>query len=314
MDFTGERMIPEHNQDSEIYLEHMTRYLFASQLVNNKVVLDIACGSGYGSELLANAGAQEVVGVDISEETIAYCKERYQKNNLNFICGSVESIPLPDMSVDLVVSFETIEHVDEKAQKNFLREIKRVLKLEGIFIVSTPNTLVSPPGNPFHINELTADDFHGVLKEKFSFVNFWYQKNIEASFLMTKEQLRDPSSAQSLDLHRLLEEKAEEAYFIVAVCSNSEFLPKDIKSRIDVFGDQERLKMLAERDHLICNSDKNIFERDTLIKKNEQMILERDACIATLQRRIQSIESSFVWWLTQPLRLILRFVRKMTSD
>ena len=72
MRYTGERMIPEFNEGEEIYLEHITRYIFASQFIKDKIVLDIACGSGYGSDYLLKNGARKVIGVDISKETVEY--------------------------------------------------------------------------------------------------------------------------------------------------------------------------------------------------------------------------------------------------
>ena len=112
MKFTGERFLP--NIDGAIALEHLHRYLVASLYVHNKDVLDIASGEGYGSAMLAR-NAKTVIGVDISEDAIAHATARYAAKNLEFRAGNAAKIPLEDASVDVVVSFETIEHQDRKS-------------------------------------------------------------------------------------------------------------------------------------------------------------------------------------------------------
>jgi SAM-dependent methyltransferase len=101
--WTGERYVPE--VEGELELEHLHRYAIARDLAYGKEVLDIACGEGYGSELLASV-ARNVTGIDISEETIAHASRKYVRSNLSFAVGSCASIPMPDASVDLVVSFD----------------------------------------------------------------------------------------------------------------------------------------------------------------------------------------------------------------
>ena len=131
MDFTGERFVPLPKLlDDEIYFEHLHRYYAASQLVKDKVVLDIACGEGYGTAILAKTAAS-VIGVDIDAESIAHATKTYQDAHIRFLQGAADLIPLDDDSVDVVVSYETIEHLDEQTQETFLKEISRVLKSTG---------------------------------------------------------------------------------------------------------------------------------------------------------------------------------------
>ena len=109
MEFTGERYMPHVH--GEIQLEHFHRYHLAAQLVAGKTVLDIASGEGYGAAMLAQHAAQ-VTGVDISDEAVAWATAHHTAANLSFVQGSVAKIPLPNMSVQVITSFETLEHVD----------------------------------------------------------------------------------------------------------------------------------------------------------------------------------------------------------
>ena len=149
MDFTGERLVPG-KVDLELEVEHMNRYIFASDLVKNKKVLDAACGTGYGTALLAQS-AERVFGIDISKEAISYAESNYSAKNVNFAVANIEKLPFESDFFDVVVSFETIEHVDTQKQEKFLSEVKRILKKDGIFIISTPNKEVYKNLSLIHI-------------------------------------------------------------------------------------------------------------------------------------------------------------------
>ncbi len=167
IEFTGERFLPQVG--GEIRQEHLHRYAFAAALVDGKVVLDAACGEGYGSELLA-AHASEVVGVDIDGPTITRARKTYAaRRNLRFEHASVLELPLKAASVDVVVSFETLEHLAE--QDIMLMEFHRVLRPEGLLLISTPDVEVyrglSAEPNPFHVKELDAKELRALLKRQF---------------------------------------------------------------------------------------------------------------------------------------------------
>ena len=170
MEFTGERFMLQVD-DPSINYEHWHRYQFAGQFTKDRRVLDIACGEGYGSKFLSNnAGA--VVGVDISPETVDHASNKYGGGNLAFMVGSVGKIPIGENhSFDVIVSFETIEHVDDADQRAFLAEVKRLLSLAGVFIVSTPNKLVYTDlmacKNEFHVKEFYYSEFKEFLSGHF---------------------------------------------------------------------------------------------------------------------------------------------------
>jgi ubiquinone/menaquinone biosynthesis C-methylase UbiE len=182
LEFTGERLIPGVN--GQIAIDHLHRYSIAYPLVSEKVVLDIACGEGYGAKLLSEV-ANQVVGVDISEETIKYAEKKYSSKNLEFKVGSADEIPFEDNFFDVVVSFETIEHLEN--HEGMISEIKRVLKDDGLLIISSPNKTEYSEAinysNPFHEKELDEKEFRDLTKKFFSNVILTYQSPLLGSII-----------------------------------------------------------------------------------------------------------------------------------
>lgn len=188
LEWTGERLVTSVFNFGAI--DHLHRYSLAFDLVKNKDVLDIASGEGYGSFLLA-LHAKSIVGVDISEETVQHAIDKYNKNNLQFKVGSADSIPLDDNSIDIVTSFETIEHHDK--HNEMMQEIKRVLKSDGILLISSPDKLnyseLPNIKNPFHVKELYQQEFKQLLQKFFSNVVFLNQKNVFGSLIIPEKDI-----------------------------------------------------------------------------------------------------------------------------
>src|SRR5690606_13277305 len=151
--FTGERL--ETSICNGNTINHLHRYAIAMSLIKGKTVLDIASGEGYGSHLMSFE-SQYVYGVDINDEAIKRAAKKYQRDNLKFIVGSTSNIPIETNSIDVVISFETIEHHNEHDQ--MMNEVKRVLKPEGTLIISSPDKYFYSDlrnyNNPFHVKEL----------------------------------------------------------------------------------------------------------------------------------------------------------------
>lgn len=175
--FGGERLESKSSLSKNNLLEHLVRYnlLPGSDTMR---VLDLGCGAGHGSNMLSKK-YKNVVGVDISEDAIAYAKENWNAENIEFKVGSALEIPFPDNSFDVVASFEVFEHLND--WKKFLSEIKRVLKPDGIVYISTPNkTLYSPgtkkPINPHHVFEMTIPEFKEALGIYFEIEEFYGQR------------------------------------------------------------------------------------------------------------------------------------------
>jgi GT2 family glycosyltransferase/SAM-dependent methyltransferase len=191
LEWTGERFVPGVTGDIEI--EHLHRYHAASESVRGLRVLDIACGEGYGSAILA-AQALSVVGVDISPEAVTHARATYPSLRLRFEVGSCERIPLGDASVDAVVCFETLEHVT--AHDQVMAEFRRVLEPGGFLVISSPDRLeysdVPKFHNPFHVRELYLSEFRDLLGRNFRNVQVYGQRVQYSSMLAPIDDPQSP--------------------------------------------------------------------------------------------------------------------------
>ena len=176
--FTGEYVVPGKTPDNE-WLPHIERYRFASHVAPGKVILDVACGTGYGSDLLAGLAAKRVVGGDASPEALSFAAHTFRRENLSFLKLDGIRLPFRSSTFDAVVSFETVEHMRDPDQ--FLRECARVLRPNGILLCSTPMRLawrppwMPKPQNPFHTREFTVNELRAALDERFDQVEFFGQ-------------------------------------------------------------------------------------------------------------------------------------------
>jgi SAM-dependent methyltransferase len=217
-EFTGERVIPGQ-VDADLLNEHLARYAFAARLSRRKQVLDAGCGAGYGSAELART-ATSVLGVDRSAEAIAFARGQYPAPNLRFEEGDCSALPAPDGSIDLVVAFEVIEHLQD--WRAFLREARRVLSTAGQFIVSTPNKLYysesrggSGP-NPFHVHEFEFEEFRAELGEVFPHVSLFLENHTEG--VVFQPAAHAESTAESRVEDAVC--SPEESHFFLAVCAS----------------------------------------------------------------------------------------------
>jgi ubiquinone/menaquinone biosynthesis C-methylase UbiE len=181
--WTGERLVT--SIEDETATEHLHRYKIAMDLCKGKSVIDIACGEGYGSSFLADV-ASSVIGVDIDPEAVSFAAAKYKKKNLEYRVGNCAAIPAENESVDVLVSFETIEHHDQHDE--MMREVKRVLKPGGLLIISTPDRVQYSDmrnfKNSFHVKELTEEEFEILLKKYFKNLEWAYQRIMYGSFIL----------------------------------------------------------------------------------------------------------------------------------
>ncbi|MEI8395708.1 MAG: rhamnan synthesis F family protein [Rhodospirillaceae bacterium] len=183
---TGERYVS--GLGGLIEIEHYHRYLFAYDFCKDKVVLDIASGEGYGSHLLSTV-ARSLVGVDMDPVAVAFANRAYASSTLSYCVGLATALPIRTGSVDVAVSFETIEHIAD--HERFFCEICRVLRPGGVLIASSPDRDVySPSGdthNPFHVQELTRNEFTHTLRRHFTHHELYGQVATTASLIMADE-------------------------------------------------------------------------------------------------------------------------------
>jgi len=212
--FEERLVLDETMASSLIYDEHLVRYELAKSYSQGKVVLDVACGSGYGSYLLADK-AEKVWAIDINQEALALAEKKYQHPKIKFLADDVEILSkVGDKMIDLAVSFETIEHL--KNPDNYLEQLKRVLKTDGLALISTPNRQVFGQKNPWHLREYTKEDFSQILAKYFKNVVILEQFNALASVI-----------GDSTD-GRVLVGKNKQALYFVALASDVEInLPKN---------------------------------------------------------------------------------------
>jgi 2-polyprenyl-3-methyl-5-hydroxy-6-metoxy-1,4-benzoquinol methylase len=171
MKYTGERVIPDDPERHDLYVEHLARYAFASRWAGQGRVLDVGCGCGYGTALLAGSSAF-ALGADLSQEAIRYAHQHYDRANLTYALMDARRLGLAGAGFDLVVSFEFIEHIQD--QEAFVHQVVRAMRPEGTFIVSTPNvdrySTETREKNEFHRRELDLAGFTSLLEGSFECV------------------------------------------------------------------------------------------------------------------------------------------------
>jgi len=238
-EFTGERVIPGQVND-ELWAEHVSRYALAARFAPGRRVLDLGCGTGYGTADLARV-ASTVVGVDLAPDAIDYALLNFP--SARFLQCSATSVPFPPASFDLVTAFEVIEHLRD--WRSLLAEAQRVLDPKGILIVSTPNAryyaesrAASGP-NPFHEHEFEFGEFRSALGEFFPHVQIFFQDRVEA-FAFYDES---PASGADVELARPSGDY-ETANFFIGICS-----PTPLPAYPPVGARTHSGAHLARRDH-----------------------------------------------------------------
>jgi len=283
MEFTGERYIPQARLDSEIDIEHHQRYLSIRELVQGRVVVDAASGAGYGAAILAESAAS-VLGIDISPGTVRFAAETYRRDNLRYVAGSVTALPLADRSVDVLVSFETVEHVAEPDQHAFLRECRRVLKPDGLLVISTPDKAVYSDRpryqNEYHLKEFYLDEFTAFLSS--SFRNVVLSRQFAALGYFLSGDVDGAGHAFQVINQEALGNAGK---YLVAFCSETP-LPA-LLAQSTVFVDQQnahqrKVDRVVQLQGEIIEKNEVITNLEMWVQKCRDTIAERDAQLSRL--------------------------------
>ncbi|HXU55223.1 MAG TPA: methyltransferase domain-containing protein [Casimicrobiaceae bacterium] len=304
--FTGERFVPACA--GEIAYEHWHRYAFARRYVEHRRVLDAACGEGYGTALLG-AKAAEAVGVDIDTGSIQHAQSAYGSATIRFVEGSCTALPFADASFDIVVSFETIEHLDAADQPPMLAEFARVLKPAGLLIISSPNKRLYSDArdyaNEFHRHELYRDGLSALLAKAFP-AQRWFHQQVASWSSIWSEDEGDEIEAWLGDSGRVSPYAPPEGmYFIVVAARTAVALPA-AAMRGSLFTDAEETEqkraqanasevlrqdaLLKDRDAALDRQTAHIHHLEALVAERERVIADKDSQLAELDAARQQRE------------------------
>ena len=311
MEFTGERFIPGKG-GAQISYEHLHRYLFATKFSENKKVLDLGCGEGYGSDMLSKK-AISVVGLDISKEAIENARLKYRRENLKFTIGECDAIPFKSNSFDLVVNFEVIEHI--RNQGLMLEEIRRVLSEKGILIISSPSRKNTADNkrilNKFHVKELSREEFVNLLKEYFADISMLGQDPVAGSMIWQEEKERRESNVEffqvnlkepeKVDLQQGISQDSINPIYHIALCSKNRLSEINNKTCFSFLNDEAKLFL---------------EEKDEMIKKIEELskvIENRNAEILKLQQFADKVKRTVAYRIYNKTRSLVSLLISLTS-
>jgi glycosyltransferase involved in cell wall biosynthesis/SAM-dependent methyltransferase len=306
LNWTGERYLP-WLEEAAIGYEHLHRYAYATQFVRNKRVLDLACGEGYGSYLLART-AESVVGIDIDENSVKHAGNKYIKHNLEFKVGSITEVPISGEDLfAVVVCFEALEHIED--HQKLLSEVKRLLTPDGVFIVSTPNKIVYTDepqyNNPFHVHELYFDEFKELFEKHFKNVRFFGQRiycnsNIWPVFAEGARVVEYVIDRNSKEFAFVENDKRTPLYFIAVASDADREIEEAGSALIDV------------SDALLKQKDEQIAAH---VKEQERVVGEIGQLSATVQAQQQALagKDQQVAHLTSGQERLLREVGQLSN-
>lgn len=304
IEWTGERFFPEI-EDGQIRYEHLHRYFFSSQFTKNKKVLDLACGEGYGSSILART-AKLVIGLDIDKETINNAQKKYSsQENLRFIKDSMIDIKLLEEKFDVVICFEALEHIIE--HDKLMKQIKKLLFPSGILLISTPNKTVysskldkTEKLNLFHKKELDYNEFQNLLKNNFAKVSILGQKVFAGSFTWNLD--KNPSSnfiflKREKDVDIIKHQHKLVPLYYLGICSDHPLeLNYNLENLIDL--DDQIINDVYNKirgptyTEQFEKIDSIIHEKDKLLEERHEMILKKNEQLEKLEKELNKTNLS----------------------
>ncbi|MGH2978009.1 MAG: class I SAM-dependent methyltransferase [Solirubrobacterales bacterium] len=305
-----ERFEPERLRGELVEAEHLVRYHWAAAAVANREVLDAGCGVGYGSALLVQlGGARRCVGIDIAPDAIEQARARHGgEERLDFQLGDVTALGFPDNSFDVVTCFETVEHIDQTAQERFVAEAARVLRPGGLLIASSPNRAQYPPGNPYHVRELTPDELEQLARGGFAEVRLVRQHNWVASAILDDPSFEAAGVAEvpAVEARKLQGRRPGEELYTLAVASDAPFdlpAPRALLTH--------GLEVRRWMDEIERHKHEHVRTREALAQAEQELLELRDRRsieMARLERQAYWLERGRIDLDALMQRPVMRFV------
>ena len=324
-----------------IEADHLTRYHWAAQFARHRRVLDAGCGVAYGSVILAEAGAADVIGVDVASGVIEAVAEDMPPI-VNLEPGDLRALRFGAAVFDLVVCFEVIEHVEDPTA--VLDELSRVLAPDGLLVVSSPDRDASVGQNPHHLHELTRDELADLLAARFDNVEMFRQDGYLSSAIVPAGGGFDADSAKAATVLGLTAAEMDVASYVIAVASNAalpkpepvigvtirlEFnhwqrvfdgaenraraqerriieLQEQVRDRAEL---QEQLLAAEQRLVSIPEFEETIRELKEASERHAGEVQVLDERIARADRVLRDVQSSPSWRITEPLRSLKNLLR-----
>ena len=297
--------------------EHLHRYLWSAPLVRGRRVLDLASGEGFGAAILSDSAAA-VVGVDIDAQSVEHATLNYDRANLSFAVADARDLgQFEDRSFGAVVAFEMIEHIEE--QDRLLDEIQRVLEPDGLLIVSTPDREAYDEAsgeNPFHVRELSHQEFATLLRSRFANVGTWGQRTVAGSALaeLDRPGSAPPPAPGSFIVQRVGDEWRPVSQlpplYVVAVASNGELPAAPAGSTLsdpDIQLVRAAESAAAERAQpALRAAQERLAQENAALRAraahDAHTISSLDAALNAANRRLARVESSVTWQMFQKTR------------
>ena len=297
LEFTGERYVP--GTTGEIAHEHWHRYAFARRYAAGRRVLDVACGEGYGSGLLA-ATALHVTGVDIDAKTLAHARATYaDRENLRFVEGSAAALPLADASFDAIVSFETIEHLAAADQPRMLAEFARVLAPQGVLVLSSPNrpqySDARGHANPFHLHELDRNELAGLLAPHFPAQHWHRQRRYLGSALWAEDRNGEYEALCGTAMSAGDAVAPEAMYFVVVAARTAAALPATFPG-LSLYTDRDdaELERIDREAREVLRLDAMLRDHVAHARELQAMVTHRDQLLGQHARAEGALREELV--------------------